>query len=49
MLGQRRSEDGANEIETIPELLEMLTLEGCIVTIDAMGCQTDVAEAIYRR
>jgi predicted transposase YbfD/YdcC len=46
MLGQRRSEDGANEIETIPELLEMLTLEGCIVTIDAMGCQTDVAEAI---
>jgi len=46
MLGQRRSEDGANEIETIPELLEMLALEGCIVTIDAMGCQTDVAEAI---
>ena len=46
MLGQRRSEDGANEIETIPELLEVLTLKGCIVTIDAMGCQADVAEAI---
>ncbi|MCS4185020.1 ISAs1 family transposase [Salinibacter ruber] len=46
MLGQRRSEDGANEIETIPELLEMLTLEGCIVTTDAMGCQTNVAEAV---
>lgn len=46
MLGQRRSEDGTNEIRTIPRLLEMLTLEGCIVTIDAMGCQTDVAEAI---
>jgi len=46
MLGQRRSEAGANEIETIPELLEVLTLEGCIVTIDAMGCQTAVAEAI---
>ena len=46
MLGQRRSEGGANEIETIPPLLEMLTLEGCIVTIDAMGCQTSVAEAI---
>ena len=46
MLGQRRSEDGANEIETIPEVLEVLTLEGCIVTIDAMGCQTDVAEAM---
>jgi predicted transposase YbfD/YdcC len=46
MLGQRRSEDGANEIEAIPELLETLTLEGCIVTIDAMGCQTSVAEAV---
>ena len=46
MLGQRRSEDRTNEIETIPWLLEMLTLEGCIVTIDAMGCQTNIAEAI---
>lgn len=46
MLGQRRSEGGANEIEAIPKLLEVLTLEGCIVTIDAMGCQTDVAETI---
>ena len=46
MLGQCRSEGGSNEIETIPRLLEMLTLEGCIVTIDAMGCQTSVAEAI---
>ena len=46
MLGQRRSEDGANEIEAIPQLLEVLALEGCIVTIDAMGCQTSVAEAI---
>jgi len=46
MLGQRRSEDGSNEIETIPWLLEGLALEGCIVTIDAMGCQTSVAEAI---
>ena len=46
MLGQRRSEGGANEIETIPKLLELLTLEGCIVTIDAMGCQTDVAETV---
>ena len=46
MLGQRRSEDGANEIEAIPQLLEVLALEGCIVTIDAMGCQTSVAKAI---
>lgn len=46
MLGQRRSEGGSNEIEAIPKLLEVLTLEGCIVTIDAMGCQTSIAEAI---
>ncbi len=45
-LGQRRSEAGSNEIEAIPKLLETLVLEGCIVTIDAMGCQTDIAEAI---
>jgi predicted transposase YbfD/YdcC len=45
-LGQRRSEKGSNEIEAIPKLLETLLLEGCIVTIDAMGCQTDIAEAI---
>lgn len=46
MLGQRRSEDGSNEIKTVPLLLEVLALEGCIVTIDAMGCQTAIAEAI---
>ena len=46
MLGQRRSEDGANEIEAIPQLLEVLALEGCNAWIDAMGCQTSVAKAI---
>jgi predicted transposase YbfD/YdcC len=46
MLGQRRSTGGSNEIDTIPKLLELLTLKGCIVTIDAMGCHTRVAEAI---
>jgi predicted transposase YbfD/YdcC len=45
-LGQRRSEGGSNEIKAIPKLLETLVLEGCVVTIDAMGCQTDIAEAI---
>jgi predicted transposase YbfD/YdcC len=45
-LGQRRSEGGSNEIKAIPELLDTLVLQGCIVTIDAMGCQTDIAEAI---
>ncbi|WP_103016155.1 ISAs1 family transposase [Salinibacter ruber] len=45
-LGQRRSEGGSNEIEAIPELLETLVLEGCIVTIDAMGRETGIAETI---
>jgi hypothetical protein len=46
VLGQRRSESGSNEIEAISQLLEELLLEGFIVTIDAMGGQTDIAEAI---
>lgn len=46
VLGQKRSEGGQNEIRAIPKLLEMLHLKGCIVTLDAMGCQQDVAEAI---
>jgi predicted transposase YbfD/YdcC len=46
VLGQCRSSGGTNEIEAIPQLLEHLVLEGCIVTLDAMGCQTDVAAAI---
>jgi predicted transposase YbfD/YdcC len=45
-LGQRRSEGGRNEIETIPDLLAMLVLDGSVVTLDAMGCQVKIAEAI---
>ena len=39
-------DDKSNEITAIPELLRLLTLEGCIVTIDAMGCQTKIAQQI---
>ena len=39
-------EEKANEIVAIPLLLEALDLSECIVTIDAMGCQTDIAEKI---
>ena len=49
VLGQRRSENGSNEIEAIPQLLEELLLEGCNAWIDAMGCQTDIAEATRRQ
>ena len=45
-LGQVRTEDKSNEITAIPRLLEMLELNGCIVTIDAMGCQKEIAQGI---
>jgi predicted transposase YbfD/YdcC len=46
VLGQFATEEKSNEITAIPQLLEMLELKGCIVTIDAMGTQTKIAEKI---
>ena len=46
ILGQCKSDGKSNEITTIPLLLELLDIEGCIVTIDAMGTQTKIAENI---
>ncbi len=46
VLGQRKVEDKSNEITAIPELLRLLELHGCIVTVDALGCQQQVAAAI---
>jgi predicted transposase YbfD/YdcC len=46
VLGQRKVEEKSNEIRAIPELLKVLALSGCIVTIDAMGTQTKIAESI---
>jgi predicted transposase YbfD/YdcC len=43
VLGQLKVDDKSNEITAIPELLKLLVLKGCIVTIDAMGCQKDIA------
>jgi predicted transposase YbfD/YdcC len=45
-LGQRAVDGKSNEITAIPALLETLHLEGCIVTLDAMGCQRDIAAQI---
>ena len=45
-LGQRAVDCKSNEIAAIPALLETLHLEGCIVTLDAMGCQKDIAAQI---
>jgi predicted transposase YbfD/YdcC len=47
VLGQIATEAKSNEITAIPRLLELLLLKGCIVTIDAMGCQTKIAEQIF--
>ena len=46
VLGQVKVADKSNEITAIPQLLHMLELAGCIVTIDAIGCQREIAEAI---
>jgi predicted transposase YbfD/YdcC len=45
-LGQRAVDGESNEIAAIPELLDTLHLDGCIVTLDAMGCQKEIAERI---
>ena len=45
-LGQRKVDDKSNEITAIPELLDILYVTGCIVTIDAMGCQKKIADKI---
>lgn len=46
VLGQRKVAEKSNEITAIPELLKLLTISGCIVTIDAMGTQTNIAKTI---
>ena len=46
VLGQRAVDVKSNEITAIPELLDTLRLEGCIVPLDAMGCQKEIAERI---
>ncbi len=45
-LGQVAVEDKSNEITAIPKLLQLLELQGALVSIDAMGCQTEIARAI---
>jgi predicted transposase YbfD/YdcC len=49
VLGQCKVESKSNEITAIPKLLKMLEVKGCIVTIDAMGTQTKIAQQIVER
>lgn len=46
VLGQVKVENKSNEIEAIPQLLDLMEIEGCIVTIDAMGTQKKIAQKI---
>jgi predicted transposase YbfD/YdcC len=46
VLGQTKVDEKSNEITAIPELLALLDIAGCIVTIDAMGCQKQIARLI---
>jgi predicted transposase YbfD/YdcC len=48
-LGQVAVDEKSNEITAIPELLELLCVKGALVTIDAMGCQKDIAAKIIER
>jgi predicted transposase YbfD/YdcC len=49
VLGQLAVDEKSNEIAAIPALLEVLAIAGCIVTIDAMGCQKEIAHTIRAR
>jgi predicted transposase YbfD/YdcC len=46
VLGQVKVDEKSNEITAIPELLKVLSLRGCIVTIDAIGCQKEIVKLI---
>ncbi|MRI34318.1 ISAs1 family transposase [Endozoicomonas sp. OPT23] len=49
VLGQVKTDEKSNEITAIPELLNLLEIRGCLVTLDAMGCQRDIAQTIVKK
>ncbi|MEG3437849.1 ISAs1 family transposase [Pannus brasiliensis CCIBt3594] len=49
ILGQQKVKNKSNEITAIPELLEMLSIEGAVLTLDAMGCQKEIASLIIQK
>lgn len=49
VLGQIKTKEKSNEITAIPKLLEVLDIKDCIVTIDAMGCQKEIAKKIIKK
>jgi predicted transposase YbfD/YdcC len=49
VLGQVKVSEKSNEITAIPKLLELIAIKDCVITIDAMGCQEDIAKAIVKQ
>jgi predicted transposase YbfD/YdcC len=49
VLGQTKVKEKTNEIKAIPELLRVLTVNGCIITIDGIGCQKNIAKKIIEK
>ena len=48
-IGQVKCEEKSNEITAIPELLEILDISGCVITIDAIGCQSKIVKKIIEK
>jgi predicted transposase YbfD/YdcC len=46
LLGQRRVDDKSNEMTAVPELLKLLFIKACVITVDALNCQTEMARTI---
>lgn len=49
VLGQIKTQSKSNEVTAIPALLDLLDIKGCLISIDAMGCQTAIAQRIIHR
>jgi predicted transposase YbfD/YdcC len=49
LLGQRKTDDKSNEITAVPELLKLLFIKGCIVTVDALNCQKATARTVIEQ
>jgi hypothetical protein len=49
VLGQVKTDAKSNEITAIPELIKMLDIKGCLISIDAIACQTEIAKTKYNK
>ena len=49
VIGQIKTDEKSNEITAIPKLLKLLDIRGCLITIDAMGCQKNIADSIIKQ